>query len=298
MEFTPLPGDTTATTDAVLATVDERTAVRDTYIVGTGSGVRTLGPYVWSRSDGDQIQLKGGLTGASFFGFVFWSKINKLVPLNPVLAKAIFDAHKEASKKLARSFIKMDIADADTFAAEQKNHQDKVTQIEKFASIIKETDVITLKPGETFTVTNRENLFADEFFTERKGFIQWTMGFEVRETQFSEAFNGNAEYGQEIEDRTKVKGLATTVFKFLKPFTPPPEDFELAPEEEGGVTITTGDPLVDQIRGIGAGLAGMVAPLASIFLMVAAMFLIFMFRAPISAVGKATGTLVTEAISR
>ena len=299
MEFTPLPGATTAASDAKLDTVDERAAARDTYISASGPGIKTLGPYVWSITDGDQIQLKGGATGASFFGFLFWSKLNVLVPItNPMLANAIFRDHAGDNAKVAKSFVRMDIAGKDTFAAAQTNFNDKVKELEKTADLIAETDVITLKPGETFTVINRENLFAKNFFTERPGFIQWSVGFEVRETQFNEAFDGNDEFGQEIEDRTKVKGLATQLFKFLKPTTPPPEDFEIAPEEEGGTVITTGDPLVDQLRGLGAGLAGLVAPLITILLMLAAMFLLFMFRSPIAAVGKATGNLVQEALTR
>lgn len=296
VDLTPLPGTLTTTADAKLDTVDERAAARNTYITASGKGVGRYRSYILSNVDGDKIQLKGGTTGASFFGFIFWSKAT-LVPVG-LLALPFLANHINRSKALAMAFARLDTATAEEYAEREKVYNEAVADLEKNATLIRETDVISLKPGETFTAVNRENMFAENYFTERHGFIQWTMGFEIRETQYNEAYNGNADFGQEIEDRTEVKNLATLVYKFFQPTTPPPEDFEIAEEEAGGTAITTGEPLVDGLAGLGADLRNLAAPLASILLMIGAMFILFMFRAPIQAVGTATGNLVSEAITR
>lgn len=168
--------------------------------------------------------------------------------------------------------------------------------------VVYEADVITLNPGETFTVKNQEDYFATEYFTERKGFIAWGLAAEVRQRQFNEAYNGNDNFGSEIERATAVKGLATRLYKWFKPTTPPPTDFELLPEEEGGLTEVTDKPLVDQFSDLLGGLGQGVKDAAGLAVIVLgtilAIILMMMFRGPLQGAAGGLTDFVKESLAR
>ena len=297
-------GDTEeGVTDPVLDRIGDRIAARDTYITSSGSGITKVRSYVVSVKDGDEIQLRGGSTGASFQGYFFWSKAG-IVPIGVPLT-----LHKNLSRDEGRQFAEASTRVLDQTASDQESIDaawDALKAIRKKQddagiNVIHEDEAISLNPGETFTVRNRENAIADEFFTEREGFIQWAFGFQVMETQFNEAWNEGDTFGEKIERLTKFKGIATKLFKLLRPLEGGPVDFELGPEEEGGFTITT-EPIGAAVRDFFGGLGETLGPIvkAAVVVLVAltAFFLIIMFRVPLQSVASSLGDLVTDAVTR
>lgn len=308
VDLTPLPGDAEdGVTDPVLDRIGDRIAVRDTYITSSGAGIKKVRSYVVSHKDGDVIKLTGGATGATFQGFFFWSKAG-IVPINVPLM-----LHKNLSRNEGNQFAEATTRVLGQTAADQESVDagfDALKAIRKQQddagiNVIHEDELISLKAGETFTVKNQENFIADNFFTEREGFIQWSFGFQVIETQFSEANRDNDDFGAKIERLTEFKGLATTLFTFLQPTTPPPEDIEFEPEEEGGFGITTGDPLLGDdgiLSKLFSGLGDTVKDAAGMAVIILgtimAIFLMITMRKPLQgAVGGLTD-FVKESVSR
>ena len=308
VDLTPLPGDAEdGSTDAILDRVGDRIAVRDTYITSSGAGIKKIRSYVVSHKDGDEIQLRGGATGASFQGFFFWSKAG-IVPPNVPLT-----LHKNLSRDEGNQFAEATTRVLGQTAADQESvdagfkalQAIRKEQDERGITVIHEDELISLEPGETFTVKNRENAIADEFFTEREGFIQWSFGFQVIETQFNEFNDFGADFGAKIERLTEFKGIATLLFTFLQPTTPPPVDIEFEPEEEGGFGITTGDPLLGGdgiLAKLFSGLGDTVKDAAGMAVIILgtimAIFLMITMRKPLQgAVGGLTD-FVKESVSR
>jgi hypothetical protein len=299
-DLTPLPG--AAEDSPVLATQEQRIAARDIYIAATGGGITKINSYVVSHRDGDVIKLQGGTTGASFSGFLFFSLL-KGAPLSPFLLQQGLDNNKRLSRQDARTFAKMTTAGADTYLEHEERLAEIRTEQGKVSiSVIRENDNISLNPGEAFTITNNENAIADEFFAEIRGRVQWGIGFEVVETQYNESRDMNDDFGKEIEDRVAFKWLATTLYRFLKPFTPPPEDIEFGPEEEGGFEITTTDTLLGGIKDVfadfGDGVKDVAAMAAIILGSILAIFLMITLRKPIQGAAGGLTEFVKESISR
>lgn len=302
--FDNLEGETEeGVTDPVLATVGDRIAARDTYITSSGSGITKVRSYVVSVRDGDEIQLRGGFTGASFQGFFFWSKAG-IVPIGVPLT-----LHKNLSRDEGRQFAEASTRVLDQTASDQENIDaawDALRAIRKEQAdagikVIHEDEAISLNPGETFTVKNRENAIADEFFTEREGFIQWSFGFQVMETQFNEAWNEGDTFGEKIERLTKFKGIATTLFKLFTPLEGGPTDFTLEPEEEGGFGIERepiGAAVADFLGGLGKTLGPIVKAAAVILAALAAVFLLIIFRVPLQGAATSVGGLIKDAMVR
>lgn len=290
-------------TDPVLATVNDRILARDTYITSSGAGIKKIRSYVVSVKDGDEIQLRGGSTGASFQGFFFWSKV----------AFAITDKNlnlnKDLSRREGRQFAEANTRILDQTAPDQENIDaawDALEAIRKDQddagiSVIHEDEMISLQPGETFTVKNRENAIADEFFTEREGFIQWAFGFQVTETQFNEVVDFKDDFGAKIERLTKFKGIATKLFKLFRPLEGGPVDFEIREEEAGGFEITTepiGAAVRDFFGDLGETLGPIVKAAVIVLVALAAFFLLIMFRVPLQSVASSLGDLVKESVTR
>jgi hypothetical protein len=299
-DLTPLPG--TAEDSPVLSTQDAKEKARDIYIVGTGDGVRTVGSFIVSHRDGDVIQLKGGATGASFAGYLFWSVL-KGVPIVPAVLQQGLDNNKRLSRQEAKAFAVLESASADTFLDAEKALKDIRDEQEKVdIQVIREIDNISLKEGETFTITNNEDFIADEFFTELKGRIQWGIGFEVIETQYNATIDFNDEFGKEIEDKTEFKGLATSLFKFIRAGRGGgPIDFVIDPEEEGGFQIEE-ETILGGIREVlgdfGENVKDVAAMAAIILGSILAIFLMITMRKPLQAAAGGLTTFVQESISR
>lgn len=300
--------------DVVFETMSERIAARDTYITSSGAGVTKIRSYVVSVKDGDEIQLRGGSTGASFQGFFFWSKMDFDFSVISPVALLVFknkklNLNKDLSKREGRQFAEASTRILGETARDQENIDlafDALKDIRKLQddagiNVIHEDEMISLNPGETFTVKNRENAIADEFFTEREGFIQWAFGFQVWEGQFNEAFNEGDTFGAKIERLTKFKGIATKLFKLFRPLEGGPTDFEIAPEEEGGFAITTepiGAAVRDFFGGLGETLGPIVKAAVVVLVALAAFFLLIMFRVPLQSVASSLGDLVKDAVTR
>lgn len=288
------------TEPVVLATVNMRMFYRDDYIDRSGSGIEEIRSYVVSTDQDDVIKLMGGSTGASFNVIFYWVKVGSK------LGSTVDDA-PYISKKLIRAYCYMDTTVLGWTTTRQEDVDGRYKAFEdakKEASdlgcfVVYESDVISLLPGETFTIVNQENYYAKEYFTERQGFIQWGLAAEVKERQFNEAHYGNDNFGSEVERATKVKNLATKLYRFLKPGTPPPEDFTIQSEEEGGtLQEILGDSLFDVFRGLGAQVLPWVQGALLIAAAVVAVILLIAFRAPLGALAEVSTDLLKGAMAR
>lgn len=305
VDLTPLPGTAEdGSIDAVLDTVQDRIAARDTYIASSGGGIRNIRSYVVSHQDGDEIQLRGGETGASFQGFLFWSKVEfaitgKNLDLNKRLSKEEGNQFAEATTRVlgqtARDQENIDLA-FDALRAIRKQQDDAGI------NVIHEDELISLNPGDTFTVKNKENAIADEFFTEREGFIQWSYGFQVIETQFNEFNDSGADFGAKIERLTEFKGIATGLFKLIRVGRGGgPVDFTIAPEEEGGFQIeeeTILGGIRDALGDFGESVKDVAAMAAIILGSILAIFLMITMRKPLQAAAGGFTEFVKESVSR
>ena len=305
VDLTPLPGAVVEDAEIVLDTVNLRQFYRDDYIVATGTGIENKRSCVMSFDQDDVIQLKGGTTGASFEFTFYWCKA--AVFLGARLFGNLTD-NRRMSKRLMRAHCRWITVDreqetqADIDAAYKALEDAKKEAKDRGIFVVYEADVISLMPGETFTVKNDEDYYAENYFTEPKGMIQWGLAAEVRERQYNVTFDGNDNFGSEIERATKVKGLATRLYKWFKPTTPPPTDFELLPEEEGGLTEVTDKPLVDQFSDLLGGLGQGVKDAAGLAVIVLgtilAIILMMMFRGPLQGAAGGFTDFVKESLAR
>ena len=292
----PLETDNGAGELAPNLTAEERVTNRDAYIEGSGSGISKVDGYVVSTSNGDKIVLKGGETGATFYGFFFWSK--------PKIAFDILDQHVRLSKEEALAYAAWDEASADDFNDAQEALQKIRKEMKDRYNInsVLEIDNISLVPGEIFTVKNREDYYAEKYFTERRGFIQWSIGFKVVQLSYNAGLDDNDEFGQEIEDAVDVKAFATKLYTILRPGQAPPTDFTVASEEEGGFQEQKGDPAIDlfgwwddkafpALKGLAKGALLVVAVVLFIYLLI-------VFRAPIRALIEHLTPMLIEMLKR
>lgn len=288
---------------------------RDNYIEVSGGGVKVWGlragapeesyasvpAFVVSSEQGDVIKLKGGTTGASFEGFLFFS-LFKGIALMPdavnLLRNVKLSREEGAAYAMTQAATNENYAEREAVLTEIRKKQ-----VEGDIKVIRDSEHISLKPGETFTITNNEDAISREYFTEMTNRIQWSIGFEVVTLSYDEGRDFNEEFGEEIEDQTEFKGLATRLFKFLRAGRGGgPTDFVIESEEEGGFQFET-ETFRDQFgdwwsEDAVPWLRGMAKAALVVIVVILVVVLLYFGRAPFGAIAGWMALRLKEVLDR
>jgi hypothetical protein len=309
-------------TQHLLCWKDRSDATRN-LIISSGDGITILGEnsghpyYALSEKDGDEVTLLGGDTGAAFqYFFLVLAAQNKLKVTNEYISKKGFALGQWlAMREVANLACEGSSEDAWKQANKKVKARRKDLK-DKDVDIIQEDHILALPPGSAFTFKNAEDLFADEYLTEFEGFIQWVflaspVAVNITEDQ-AKGYWQPEEFGTDIERKTDVRPSHTFIRKYLRPFTPPPEDLDITvtETEDGqyttGADIETGDSLAedlwDKIKDGLGGLWEKIQPYVYLIglalVAILAIWLMITFRAPIGALLKVTTDSMTEGLQR